>query len=165
MSEIIVAGGTFEKDYFDDGTLGFYDEEHETAVDAILKQTKAFGHTVNVAMLIDSLDMNDEHRNKLTERVRLSDENRIVIVHGTDTMVDSAKTVQSEAGIDKTVVFTGAMRPHRLGSSDGAFNLGFAIANATLLPSGVYIAMNGELFTPRNVRKNLEEGKFERISA
>lgn len=165
MAEIIIAGGTFEKDYFDNGDLGFYGESHETAVQQILEQAKALCHTANVAMLIDSLEMNDGHRLELGEYVMGAVADSIVVVHGTDTMVESARTLADEfEPIGKTVVFTGAMRPHRLGGSDAGFNLGFALATATQQPSGVYLAMNGEVFDPYDTRKNREQGRFERIN-
>ena len=84
---------------------------------------------------------------------------RILITHGTDTMVDTARALGDVGG--KTVVFTGAMRPSRLRVSDAVFNVGFALAAAQLLPPGVYVAMHGEIFNPLKVRKNRAAGRFE----
>jgi L-asparaginase len=89
-----------------------------------------------------------------------SSEERIVITHGTDTMVETARALA--AGVQhKTIVITGAMIPYAFGSSDGLFNLGSALSFAQVLPPGVYIAMNGQHFAWDKVRKNRETGVFE----
>jgi L-asparaginase len=161
MAEIIVAGGTFEKNYFDDGSVGFHDVTTLTAAEAILAQARSFSHAVHVAFLIDSLDMYDEHREELRAYCEASTHDDIVVVHGTDTMVDTAR-VLADAELDKTIAVTGAMRPHRLGESDASFNLGFALASAVHLPSGVYVAMDGEVFDPHHVAKDIRTGTFNR---
>jgi L-asparaginase len=112
--------------------------------------------------MIDSLDMTDADRARIVDACARSPETRIVITHGTDTMVETARAVASGV-IGKTVVLTGAMVPYAFGSSDGLFNLGSALSFAEVLPSGVYIAMNGQHFPWDRVRKNRETGVFERI--
>lgn len=84
----------------------------------------------------------------------------MIITHGTDTMAETAAAL-SDIG-DKTIVLFGAMQPARMRRSDAVFNLGFAMAAATLLEPGIYIAMNGEVFEAGKVRKNLRAGRFER---
>lgn len=114
-------------------------------------------------MMIDSLDMTDKDRALILENCENTPETKIVITHGTDTMIETAEVLAS--GIkDKTIVLTGAMVPYTFGSSDGLFNLGTAIAFVQTLPPGVYIAMNGKYFNWDNVRKNKEIGEFETIN-
>ena len=85
---------------------------------------------------------------------------QIIITHGTDTMVETARML-AEAVKDKTIVLTGAMIPVRFGSSDGLFNMGSALSFVQALAPGVYIAMNGQVFNQENVRKNKKLGIFE----
>jgi L-asparaginase len=119
--------------------------------------------TLRTVMMLDSLEMTDADRQIILENCRKSSEGKIVITHGTDTMVDTAK-VLGENIKDKTIVLTGAMIPYAFGSSDGLFNLGSALSFVQALPPGVYIAMNGRYFTWDNVRKNRERGEFEEDS-
>ncbi len=113
-------------------------------------------------MLIDSLDMTETDRKIIADYCADSEESKIVITHGTDTMVETAKVLAGSPKLkEKTIVLTGAMVPFLFGSSDGLFNLGAALAYVQTLPAGVYIAMNGKYFSHDNVRKNKEMGLFE----
>jgi L-asparaginase len=111
-------------------------------------------------MMMDSLDMTDADRARIVSEVRACPESRAVITHGTDTMVETARAILA-AGLQKTVVLTGAMVPYAFGSSDGLFNLGSALSFAQVLPPGVYVAMNGRCFPADQVRKDRERGVFE----
>lgn len=109
----------------------------------------------------DSLDLTDEDRALIRQRVEVEPCSRILITHGTDTMVETGRAL---AGIpDRTIVLTGAMQPAAFRRTDGPFNLGFALACAQLLSPGVYVAMNGRVFHPGLTRKNLEKGRFEEL--
>jgi L-asparaginase len=157
---ILVTGGTFDKEYNEiDGTLTFKD----THVGEMLRLGRSKVEVeVKKLMLIDSLDMTDEHRVRILQECRATPHERIVITHGTDTMEQTAR-VLGQAGMPKTIVLMGAMIPYAFGSSDGLFNLGAALAFAETLPPGVYIAMNGRQFTWNNCRKNRKTGQFEEI--
>lgn len=158
MIRVLVTGGTFDKKYDEiTGTLYFT----ETHLAEMLRLGRCrVPVELETVMLVDSLHMTDEQRGQLVERCRNCDESRIVITHGTDTMVETARVLA--AGVrGKTVVLTGAMIPYAFGSSDGLFNLGSALSFVQVLPDGVYIAMNGTRFTWDNVRKNRESGVFE----
>jgi L-asparaginase len=104
--------------------------------------------------------MTDADREIILEQCRNAPEYRIVITHGTDTMVETARALAAN-NRDKTIVLTGAMVPYKFGSSDGLFNLGSALAFAQTLPAGVYVAMNGRYFPADRVRKNRQTGMFE----
>jgi len=139
----------------------------ETHVPEMLEKAHFLGaYSVNSLFMIDSLDMTDEHRAKVSEAA-LEDpfENKIVITHGTDTMPETAKYLKSNARLAaKTIVLTGAMLPYSVGEeSDALFNLGNAIAYAQSLPSGVYVAMNGQAFEADNVRKDVKAGVFKSL--
>jgi L-asparaginase len=118
---------------------------------------------VRTLMMMDSLELDDSDREIILNNCRRCERDRIVITHGTDSMVDTARYL-GERLSDKTVILTGAMRPYVFGSSDGQFNLGAALAFAQTLPAGVYIAMNGRYFAYDNVRKNREKGIFETLN-
>ncbi|VVB59055.1 Uncharacterised protein [Candidatus Anstonella stagnisolia] len=157
---IFVTGGTFDKEYNElNGTLFF----KETHVPEMLKLGRCeTSFEVRTIMMRDSLKMTETDRNLILENCKEEKEDKIIITHGTDTMVETAKFLQSRIK-DKTIVLTGAMIPYRFGSSDGLFNLGVAVGFVKALPHGVYIAMNGHCFKPDNVVKNRSIGKFEKI--
>ena len=118
--------------------------------------------TIRTVMMIDSLEMTDADRALIVQNCLQSQEDRIVITHGTDTMTETAAAV-ARAVSGKTVVLTGAMIPYAFGSSDGLFNLGSALSFVQVLPPGVYLAMNGKCFPWDRVRKNRERGEFEEL--
>lgn len=155
---LIVTGGTFDKQYDEiQGSLSF----GATHVEDVLRRGRSeVPLTVEVLMLKDSLDLTDADRARIVQAARASAEPRIVITHGTDTMVESARALAA-GDLGKTIVLTGAMIPYVFGSSDGLFNLGSALSFAQVLPPGVYVAMNGRVFPWDNVRKNRERGVFE----
>ena len=157
---IFVTGGTFDKEYDEiHGRLFFQD----THVGEMLKLGRSRVEvSVRTLMMIDSLDMTDADRQLIVSNCRQCDEPRIVITHGTDTMVDTARAL-ADAALDRTIVLTGAMIPYAFGSSDGLFNLGSALSFAQVLPPGVYVAMNGMAFPWDRVRKNRQTGFFEGV--
>ena len=155
----LATGGTFDKVYYDalsDYRIG------DPQVSPILEQAKVMlDYQVEAIISKDSLDLNDDDRAVLHERIAKDANTHFVVVHGTDTMVETAHTLQSIDG--KTIVLTGAMQPARFKNSDAEFNTGFALAAVQLLKPGVYIVMNGEIFAADKVRKNREKGRFEAI--
>jgi L-asparaginase len=157
---ILITGGTFDKEYDEiSGRLYFQD----THLPEMLKLGRCHLELeIRTLMMIDSLEMTEADRRIIAGQCRDAPEDRIVITHGTDTMVETARTLQS-SGLGKTIVLTGAMIPYKFGSSDGLFNLGSALAFAQTLPPGVYIAMNGRYFQADRVRKNKTAGVFEAI--
>jgi L-asparaginase len=155
---LLITGGTFDKEYdLLNGKLYFTD----THVDEILKRGR---NTTDVStrtlMMVDSLEMTDEDRELIVSQCIKCDEEKIIITHGTDTMVETALELKA-AAIDKTIVLTGAMIPYTFGSSDGLYNMGSAMAFVQTLPNGVYIAMNGKYYAADNVQKNKKTGYFE----
>lgn len=159
---IFVTGGTFDKEYDElRGTLDFED----THVQEMLRLGRCqLDVSIRTLMMVDSLDMTAEDRATIVEHCSRAEEQQIVITHGTDTMVETARAL-AEAQLGKTIVLTGAMIPYAFGSSDGLFNLGSALSFAQVLPADVYIAMNGKFFRWDNVRKNRELGAFEPIES
>jgi L-asparaginase len=117
---------------------------------------------IRTLMMVDSLDMSDADRELIARQCRDAPEDRIVVTHGTDTMVHTA-AVLARSVPGKTIVLTGAMIPIAFGSSDGLFNLGGALAAAQVLPPGVFVVMNGRVFAWDRVRKNRDTGIFERV--
>src|SRR5438874_11039103 len=158
---ILVTGGTFDKEYNErSGQLYFKD----THVAEMLRLGRSrVDVTILTVMMADSLDMTDAERAVIVQNCLRSPEERIVITHGTDTMVQTAAAIAS-AVTSKTVVLTGAMIPYAFGSSDGMFNLGSALSFVQVLPHGIYIAMNGKCFPWNQCRKNRERGEFEELT-
>ena len=160
MLRVFVTGGTFDKTYDEiHGRLSF----GATHVPEMLRLGRSRVElTVETLMMIDSLDMTEIHRTDIVARCRECVESRIVVTHGTDTMVETAHALARGVS-HKTVVLTGAMIPYAFGSSDGLFNLGSALSFAQVLSPGVYIAMNGQCFPWDRVRKNAQTGVFESL--
>jgi L-asparaginase len=150
-------GGTIDKVYFD--ALSTY-EIGESNIDQILKNARvSFEYEVSSILKKDSLDMTDDDRQKVYDIISSDGHDKIIITHGTDTMVDTAKVLQSIK--NKTIVLTGAMEPARFQSSDAVFNIGSAVGTVQTLPHGVYLSISGKVFKPDNVIKNRELKQFE----
>ena len=155
--KIIATGGTFDKHYNElTGKLRF----SESNLPEVLKRARiTLPVTLDVNKLMDSLDMVDADRQEILKTCQNAAERAIVIIHGTDTMRETAE-VLGAAKLDKTIVFTGAMIPYKIANSDALFNLGFACGVVQLLPPGVYVAMNGQVFAWDKVQKNHAAGVF-----
>lgn len=156
---ILTTGGTFDKIYHDalsDFTIG-----EPMAAELLNQAAVNFSYSIDSLLKKDSLEFTDEDRELLREQVHNSPHQHILIIHGTDTMTLSAQHIGPLP--DKTVVFTGAMQPARMRISDAPFNLGFAIGALQCLDSGLYIAMNGQIFDADNVQKNRPKGRFETL--
>jgi len=158
---VFITGGTFDKEYDElTGQLYFKDSH----LPEMLKLGRcSLQLEVRTLMMVDSLEMTVADRNIILEQCRNAPERRIVITHGTDTMVTTAQALAASI-TDKTIVLTGAMVPYKFGSSDGLFNLGSALAFAQTLSPGVYIAMDGRYFPADRVRKNRQTGMFEELA-
>ena len=154
---VLTTGGTIDKEYFD--AKGGY-EVGAPMVRRILEQGRVDAELQVVELLRkDSLDMTELDRLTIRDAVASSPAARIVITHGTDTMVETAHMLLQIPG--KTIVLTGALQPGRFADSDAPFNLGMAVAAVQTLPAGVYIAANGRIFPAAGVRKNREHNRFE----
>jgi len=157
---IFTTGGTIDKVYFDANSTF---EIGDSVLPELLSESNIQdGYVITELLRKDSLDMDQDDRARIHEAVQASEHRRMIITHGTDTMAQTAQVLKSVP--DRTIVLTGAMQPARMRRTDAVFNIGFAWAAARLLPPGVYIAMNGEVFEAGAVRKNLQAQKFERVS-
>jgi L-asparaginase len=162
MIQVFVTGGTFDKEYnYINGALFFKD----THLPEMFSRGRCTVDVdVKTLMMVDSLEMTDADRDIIIHNCRRCNHQRIILTHGTDRMVETARHL-AHAGIeDKTIVLTGAMIPYAFGtSSDGFFNLGSALAFVQTLPPGIFVVMNGRYFEWDNVRKNLNTGNFEEL--
>lgn len=158
---IFTTGGTIDKLYFD--ARSEY-QVGEPQISGILHDVGvAFDYEVQALMRKDSLEMNDGDRERIREAVSAAAEDRILITHGTDTMLETAAALAKVPG--KTMVLTGALNPARFQGSDAMFNIGCAVAAAQVCPPGVYIAMNGRIWNPAEVRKNVQANRFEAVNS
>jgi L-asparaginase len=157
--KIFSVGGTIDKVYFD--KLSQY-EVGFPSVRAILGSLPiAFEYEIESLLRKDSLDMDEADRQLIRERVTAEPCRKIIITHGTDTMVETGKRLSGIGG--KCLVLTGAMEPADFKSSDAVFNIGVAVGAVSSLPDGVYMAMNGRIFDPFKCRKNRDLGVFEEL--
>ena len=155
----ITTGGTIDKIYFDD--LSQF-EVGESQIQHVLTEGRVeFDYEVTSLLQKDSLEMTAEDRLKLRDFIAKDEASRYIVTHGTDTMPETADAL---AGLDaKTIVLTGALTPARFKTTDAIFNVGMAVAAVQTAEPGVYIAMNGQVFTAGAVRKNRSENRFERL--
>ncbi len=162
MIQIFVTGGTFDKEYnYLTGEL-FFKNTHIS--DLLTQGRNNVPVDIKTLMMIDSLEMSDEDRNIILHNCRKTKHKDIIITHGTDTMVETAKVIAEGNLKDKTIIITGALIPAAFGnSSDGFFNLGASLTISQVLDPGVYICMNGKIFNWDNVKKNKATGFFEEL--
>ncbi len=157
--EIMTTGGTIDKVYFD--AKSSY-EIGEPQIDDVLRDANlTVDYQITPLLRKDSLDLNDADRELIKAAVTESSIDKIVMTHGTDTMVATANYLRGISG--KTVVLTGSMQPARFRFTDAIYNIASAITAVQLLPTGVWIAMNGQIFDPEKSRKNIEMNRFETI--
>jgi L-asparaginase len=160
---LLVTGGTIDKSYCPvEGQLSF----SRTHVLAMLKQARVAlpEEKIQTLLLKDSLDLTEADREVICQAAIAAPETKLIITHGTDTMVQTAERLAAK-WLTKTIVLVGAMVPYTFSNSDGLFNLGLAFGAVQLLPTGVYVAMNGRIFPWHAVRKNKTQGIFESTAA
>lgn len=161
--QLYVTGGTFDKEYdYITGELYFKDTHLQ---DMIERGRCTVNLDIKTLMMVDSLEMTEADREIIIHNCKYTKLNKIIITHGTDTIVETAKQIAAEDIPNKTIILMGAMIPYAFGtSSDGFFNLGSALAFAQALSPGVYVVMNGRCFDSDNVRKNRQTGYFEYLN-
>ena len=156
---IVTTGGTIDKVYFDDKSDY---QVGEPQIGRILQELGvAFRFDVIPIIRKDSLHINSEDRELIRAAIAAQPARHVLVTHGTDSMVETAKVLSSIA--DKTIVLTGALNPARFRGSDAEFNIGTAVGAVQSLPPGVYIAMNGRVWHPGQVRKNVAANRFEAL--
>lgn len=157
MLEIFTTGGTIDKVYFDAKSTF---EVGDPQIEEVLREANlAIDYRVTSLLRKDSLELTDADRSMIRAAVERTPSRQIVITHGTDTMINTAKNLGAIPG--KTIVLTGAMQPARFRFTDAVFNIASAMMAAQTLPAGVYIAMNGRIFDPLTARKNVTLNRFE----
>ena len=157
--KIFTTGGTIDKVYFDATS------EYQVGppnISAVFDELKlGFNYTVESLMKKDSLELTDDDREAIYRAIAKDPTDRILITHGTDTMVQTAKKLADIQG--KTIVLTGALKPALFKTTDAIFNIGCAVTAVQTLQPGIYIVMNGCVFTHDHVRKNVQHGIFEAL--
>lgn len=156
---IVTTGGTIDKIYFDDKS-DF--QVGEPQIGRILEELGvAFRYSVIPIIRKDSLHITDADRELIRAAIAAQPSRHVLVTHGTDSMVQTAQVLSTLT--DKTIVLTGALNPARFRGSDAEFNIGTAVGAVQCLPPGVYIAMNGRIWDPRRVRKNVDANRFEAL--
>ena len=157
---IITTGGTIDKIYFDaksDYHVG------DPQIKVILDKVGAtFEYSVSEVFQKDSLDITDEDRLLIANRILQTDASSFIVTHGMDTIIETANVLKQHLS-RKTIVLVGSLTPARFRETDAEFNIGVAVGAVQALPEGVYIAMNGQIFNPDSVRKNRAENRFEEL--
>jgi L-asparaginase len=157
--EIFTTGGTIDKLYFD--AKSSFQVGAPQILELLREANLCLDLRVTPLLRKDSLEMNDTDRAFIREAVEKAIPSQIVITHGTDTMIQTARSLIGIVG--KTVVLTGSMQPARFRNTDALYNVASAITAVQILPEGVYVAMNGRIFDPLHARKNVEMNRFETV--
>ncbi len=157
--KIYSCGGTFEKIY--DPLTGHLTFKNSCIAELIDRSRVTQETTAETILLKDSLDMTDKDRELILNKINLEKLKQIILIHGTDTMIETAEFLMSRTDPSKTIVLTGAMVPYSLKNSDALFNLGSAFMSLRSLRTGVWIVMNGRCFKPNEVIKNKNLGVFQ----
>jgi L-asparaginase len=157
--EIFTTGGTIDKVYFD--AKSTFEVGEPQILEVLREANLSIDYQVTSLLRKDSLELTDEDRDSVRQAVQNSTASQIVITHGTDTMITTARVLADIPG--KTIVLTGAMQPARFRLTDAVFNIAGAMMATQTLSEGVYIAMNGRIFDPQKTRKNVELNRFEEI--
>lgn len=157
--QIITTGGTIDKVYFD--AKSEYEVGPPQITEILRDAHVTFPFAVEAVLHKDSLELTDDDRRLIRERIEASPCAQVLVTHGTDTMIQTAKALEAIPG--KTIVLTGSMQPARFRVTDASFNVGCALGALQSLPPGVYIAMNGRIWDPRHIRKNVERHCFEEV--
>tara|TARA_Y100000768_G_scaffold52482_1_gene34524 strand:- start:347 stop:832 length:486 start_codon:yes stop_codon:yes gene_type:complete len=161
LVKIITTGGTIDKIYFDQKSE--YEVGDPFIGELLQKMNVNIPFEIKSLMRIDSLDMKDIHREEICEHIIDCSSNKILITHGTDSMVKTAQYI-NERIKNRVVVLTGSLKPAIFIDNDAIFNIASAFNAVQTLANGVYIIMNGQVFNPTNVQKNMEKNCFEKIS-
>lgn len=170
----VATGGTIDKlpVRLSDGSFNHASKKFgDTHLPAMLRDLDFFDeqffdeHDILQLFMADSLDMNGGHRSLLSVALAGSKHNQVIVTHGTDTMIQTAKSLSGQELLaEKAVVLTGAMEPYSMGeASDALRNLRGAIRYAQILDPGVYISMHGDIFDVDNVRKDYDERLFKSL--
>lgn len=154
---IVTTGGTIDKTYFDDKSE--FQIGNPQASGILHAFDVAFEFRVIALMRKDSLHLDADDRALIRATIEAQPERQVLVTHGTDTMIETARALAALAG--RVIVLTGALNPARFQGSDAVFNIGTAVGALQVLPDGVYIAMNGRVWHPDQVRKNLAANRFE----
>ena len=155
--KIFTTGGTIDKTYFDKNSDYHIGEPQAGGI--LDKSNVVFDYTVSSIFKKDSLDIDDVDRQIIRDTILTDSATHIIITHGTDTMVQTAKVLEEITG--KTIVLTGSMSPAPFRDSDAVFNIGCSVMAVQLLPAGVYIVINGKVFDPKHSKKNVAMKRYE----
>jgi L-asparaginase len=155
--KIFTTGGTIDKVYFDEKSTY---EVGEPQIGEVLERSDVvIDYSIENLCHKDSLELTDDDRRQIHDAIRHDEHRRFIVTHGTDTMAQTARTLQDIP--DKVIVLTGASQPARFHGSNAIFNIGCAVAAVQILPPGVYVAMNGRIFDADKVRKNPDTRRFQ----
>jgi L-asparaginase len=153
---ILTTGGTIDKVYFDAKSAYAVGDPQ---IAEVLRQAHVdLAFDVVPLMRKDSLELTLEDRKAMLAAIQAHPHQRVLLTHGTDTMTETGCFLQQSEG--RTIVLTGALLPARFRDNDAIFNIGFAFAAVQVLPPGVYICMNGQVYDPRKVRKDRPNNRF-----
>lgn len=155
----ITTGGTIDKIYFDQ--LSTFQVGDPQIGEVLSEANVTFDYEIRPILRKDSLELTDADRDLIHAAVMQTSTRQVVITHGTDTMALTARHLLDIP--DKVIVLTGAMQPVRFRLTDAVFNIASAVIAVQLLPDGIYIAMNGQVFPAGHVRKNAARRQFELI--
>jgi L-asparaginase len=160
----VLTGGTIDSYY--EPTKDTVVPSKHSSIPQFIKSLKLYEKfEFSEVCMKDSRDLTGSDIKKINETVEKSPHMIIIITHGTYTMPDTARYLAANLkNKNKVIIFTGSMIPLvGFSPSDAPFNLGFSIAKSQELSNGIYVCMNGKIFSPKEIVKTLSEGRFTSI--
>lgn len=161
---VIATGGTIDSYY--DGTKDTAVAREKSILPQFFKVLKLYDEISFVEICMkDSRSLTSEDRKRIVAAVDNAKEKKIIITHGTYTMPDTARYIKANSRRkDAIIILTGPMIPlEGFTPSDAPFNLGFAFGKFDQLNPGIYVTMNGKVFSPEECLKLLDQGRFGSI--
>jgi L-asparaginase len=160
----ILTGGTIDSYY--DGIKDTAASNERSAIPKYIKSLKLYMECEFTEVCMkDSREITKSDLKNICNVVEKSPHKRMIITHGTYTMPDTARYLEANLNRkDKIIIFTGSMIPLiGFSPSDAPFNLGFAVSKTQELQQGIYVCMNGKVFSPKEIVKTISEGRFSSI--
>ncbi len=158
--DIFICGGTIDKTYFPEREVFDFEKTHINELIANARISSTVNLNVRFLFMRDSLDMETPDRARIARACRESLSHHIMIMHGTSTMIQTAKEINAQFTGGKTIVLFGALLPYELTKSDALFSFGAALSAVQLLEPGVYITMNGRVWPHDQVAKDEKAAMF-----
>ena len=155
---LLQTGGTIDKDYPKSINGRGFEIGNSALIDLLNKLPLSFDYQVDSILKKDSSEINTEDLLKIYKSCTSYKEDKIIITHGTDTILKTANYLSKIK--NKTIVLTGSFLPYNFKNSDADFNIGMAVAGIQTLSHGIYVSLNGQIGKFNEFKRNEQNGRY-----